>query len=143
MDLDGTLLDTTHTPMYGDQASLARLQPIHATVQRARALRRLGYKLIVITGRVEAVRAVTELQVAVLLGPEVPVHMQTTWQGGRTVATYKAHALTEVGATLYVGDSLSDQHAAHLAHVPYASAAEFGAGKPIPVFSRTMATEGR
>ena len=132
-DLDGTLLDTTRTPMYGDPASLARLQPIHATVQRARALRRLGSKLIVITGRIEAVRAVTELQVAVLLGPDVPVRMQTTWQGGRHVAPYKARALAEVGAALYVGDSWSDQYAAHLANVPYSSAKEFAAGKPIPM----------
>lgn len=132
-DLDGTLLDTTRTPRYGDQSSLARLRPIGPAVQRARALRRQGLDLVVVTGRTESVRPVTELQVAVLLGEDVPVHMQDMWRGGRHVAPYKAQVLNEAGADLYVGDTWGDQCAAHLAAVPYLAATDFAAGHRLPL----------
>lgn len=135
-DLDGTLLRTPAGLDYDDASQLAALEPIEAAVRRLAALRRRGCKIAVITGRPESARLVTQLQVTVLAGKETHLVMQTAWAGGHVLADYKAEALRQVGACLFVGDSRSDKMAADRAAVPFMTAMAFGEGQPLPLTSR-------
>lgn len=131
-DLDGTLLEAPPGMDYDDIEAVARMAPIEAAVRRARSLRRLGHPIVVVTGRREELRWMTELQVAVLLGPGVPIHMQAQWRGVSGLVAMKSETLRGQGAALFVGDSVFDARAAEAAGTRFLHATAFAAGEPLP-----------
>lgn len=135
-DLDGTLLEAPAGMNYNSLSEVSRLKPLDAVVSRARALRRLGHELVVVTGRRETLRWITELQVAVLLGEGVPVVMQPDWRGVDSMVATKAAALQARSVWVFVGDSRVDARAAELAGTPFLHSTQFGDGVP---FSPSLA----
>lgn len=133
LDLDGTLLKPRRGINYGDPNQLSGLLPEEDVVSQALRASASGWDLIVITGRTAKVRCVTDHHVSRLLGDDVPVVMQDDWNGVQAMVQYKAQALVDTGARLYVGDSRFDEQAAARAGCLYRRPKIFGAhGVPAP-----------
>ena len=131
-DLDGTLLMLAVDTDFRDMESVARLRPNEAVVARARALRRRGHDVVVVTGRQEALRWITEAQVMLLLGPGVSVVMQADGVGPAGLVAMKTAALASHAPAWFVGDSRFDAEAARRAGTPFVWASAFGAGEQLP-----------
>lgn len=129
-DIDGTLLDVDEGTDYEDPASVRRgARPNAQSVARVVELAERGHKVAYVTGRCHHLRAVTITQLLVKAKlPPGELRTQAKWEGYPAMATYKARALEELGASAYVGDHDADRQAARLAGIPFFHVDEFRAG---------------
>lgn len=128
-DLDGTLFDCDPAINYEDAASVrAHTQPNAAALAIVQAIAAKGRRIVYITGRCTHVRAVTLVQLHKFGFPPGRVITAKAWDGYDAMAVYKAAALRETKASLYVGDHPADRQAAQKANIPFIHADELRSG---------------
>lgn len=116
-DLDGCIF----YPIVEDFHDARHVQtfsvPDNGIVDRMKLMESLGATIYVVTGRSESLRFATldALQRAGIDIPSRRILMQPKWAGMDALIEYKAQALLQLGAVLYVGDQQGDEKAAVMA----------------------------
>jgi phosphoglycolate phosphatase-like HAD superfamily hydrolase len=120
-DVDGTLCRSNEPVDYDDPNSVRQRTTLRPwTVDLVRDLNeREDVKLAIITGRTPPIRPVTKAQIqAAGISPCYILH-QPEWNGYPAMRDWKAQALLDVGADVYVGDHEADRQAAIDAGIPF------------------------
>jgi hypothetical protein len=148
-DIDGTFCHVGARADYDNPRTFAaHCRPMPEPIKRIRDLAREGHWIGFLTGRKEALIAVTFGQLSEWFGPDVAGaaemwHRDFDPFDWVDYVDFKADVLAETGADLYVGDRDEDRTAAAIAGVPFMHAEHFRQGHSflqfLPVATRREA----